>query len=302
MGKGIFSARGFISMFVMALALLVAACDGGTVTVVTTGSSSSSSSGSGSGGSSSTSPSTSPSVNCATLLPGGTASGTPAMTPFGDAPLPGNSSVAPATTYLDGGSNLWSVYLDQACTDGASASAVYAFFASQYPSAGWPQVSKLPFDGGYFAPCGDAYCWGKGTPQRFVGLEHVVDHGGATTYQLRLFLPPPVPACGSSFAHPEPPGFQPFLGVFTYYVALPPLSLLLPNDAAGGQKGEDICSAGTVSSIITFMQTELPKQGFSHLSGSGGDQTWQQGGKTIHWSISDPHGWEIDWRVPLPMA
>jgi hypothetical protein len=274
----------------------VAACDGSTVTVVTTGGGSTSTGGGG------TPLPTSPPATCATLLPGAIPNGTPAMTPFGDAPLPTHSFVASVTTHLNGGANLWSVYLDQACTDGTSASAVRSFFASQYPASGWPQVNKLPFDGGYFISCGDAYCWGKSTPQRFVGLENVTDHGGATTYQLRLFLPPAVPSCGSAFASPTPPGYQPFLGVFTYYVALPPLALLLPDDASGGQKGEEICSAGTVASIITFMQTELPNQHFSHVSGSGGDQTWQQGGKTIHWSISDPHAWEIDWRVPLPTA
>jgi hypothetical protein len=294
------ASRHLLSVLIAGLALAVAACSG-TVTVTSTGSGSSPTTGSTATTTSGSGSTPAPTATCATLLPGAIANGSPASTAFGDAPLPANSFVAPVSTFLAGGSALWTILLDQGCTNGMSASAVRSFFSSQYPASGWAYAPKLPFDGGYFAPCGDAYCWGKDTPQRFVGLENVTDHGGATTYQLRLFLPPTAPSCTDpNFTMSPIHGYQTFVEVFTYYVALPPLSLIAPDDATGGQKGLEICSAGSVSSIITFMQTELPKQGWSLLSGSGGNQTWQQSGKQVHWSVSSATGWEIDWRVPLP--
>ncbi len=295
MRNRLLSARGITTTLIITLALFFTACSG-TITVTSTGSGTST----GSTATSSTA-TPAPAATCATLLPGAIPNGSPALTAFGDAALPAHSFVAPVTSHLDGGSALWTILLDQACTDGTSATAVRSFFASQYPATGWAYAPKLPFDGGYFAPCGDAYCWGKDTPQRFVGLENVTDHGGATTYQLRLFLPPTAPTCSDpNFASSPIHGYQTFASVFTYYVALPPLSLLAPDDAAGGQRGLEICSAGDVTSVIAFMQTELPKQGWSYASGTGGNQTWQQHGDQVHWSVSSATGWEIDWRVPLP--
>jgi hypothetical protein len=295
--------RGIASMLIVGIALATAACSG-TVTLTTTDSGTSTGTTSTTATTSPTSvpATTGPAATCSTLLPGATPQSSPASPAFPDAPLPSNSFAAAVTTHLDGNNILWSVYLDQICTNNTSVSAVQSFFSSMYPSAGWAYAPKLPFDGGYFQPCGDMFCWGKDTPQRFVGLEFPTAHGTSVTYQLRLFVPPAPPTCG--FTGYPSTAYQPFAETFSgIYVALPPNSITTPDDASGGQKGLEICSTGTQASIITFMQTELPKQGFSIVSGSGTDsETWQNGGKQVHWSVPNPTGtaWEIDWRVPLP--
>jgi hypothetical protein len=294
--RGIASA---FSVFIVGIALATAACSS-TITETTTAAGGGTSTSTTSTGT--TTSTTTTAATCSMLLPGGIPNGTPTMTPFGDAPLPSNSFAGPSSTHLNGGTTLWSIYLDQICTDNTSVSAVQSFFAAQYPSSGWAQAPKLPFDGGYFAPCGDSYCWGKDTPQRFVGLEQVTAHGTSVTYQLRLFLPPAPPTCG--FTGYPSNAYQPFAETFTnLYVALPPNSITTPDDASGGQKGLEICSTGTQASVITFMQTELPRQGFSIVSGSGtNSETWQNGGHMVHFSVTDPTSWEIDWRIPLPAA
>jgi hypothetical protein len=289
--------RSIICTCIVGIALATVAC-GSTITVSTAGP--------GGGTSSPDSPTTTvpattgPAATCDTLLPGGFATSSPSLPAFADAPLPGASFATAVTTHLAGNNILWSIYLEQACTNTTTVSGVQSFFASHYPSSGWAQAPKMPFDGGYFAPCGDPYCWGKDTVQRFVGLENVAAHGTSVTYQLRLFVPPAPPSC--SFSGYPTNAFQPFVGTFTgLYVALPPNSITVPDDASGGQKGYDICSTGTQSSIVTFMDTELPKQGFSIVSGAATThQTWQNGGHVVNFSVDSPTSWEIDWRVPLP--
>jgi hypothetical protein len=198
---------------------------------------------------------------------------------------------------------LWSIYLVEVCSQGIAVSSVRDFFAAQLPGAGWTQTPKLPLDGGYQAPCGNAYCWAKDGAPRYVGLENVTDHGNnVTTYQLRLFLPPPVPSCPSFFSTSPIHGYQSFVQVFTLYVPLPPLSLLTPDDASGGQKGLEMCSAGTASSVASFMRNELGKEGWVlSSSASSSDQVWHDhSGNTFHWSVPSATGWELDYRVALP--
>jgi hypothetical protein len=77
-------------------------------------------------------------------------------------------------------------------------------------------------------------------------------------------------------------------------IPLPPLSRIVPNDAAGGVRGYDICSAGTVASITDFMNTHLASQGWTN-SGSG---TWTKSGFNLNVVISSATGWNINWRDP----
>jgi hypothetical protein len=288
-----------LSILLLACGLLFSACDiGGTVTVTSTGGSTTTSS------TTTGSTTTTTATTCASVMPSGTIpNGTPTITAFADVALPASSFAAPTAIHLNGGTNLYTVYLDQICTQGTSVSAIQTFFASGLPAAGWPYAPKLPFDGGYFAPCGDPYCWAQNANARMVGLEAVTDRGNSVvTYTLRLFSEPPAPTCASQFNTPPFNVVQTFQEVFenAYYISLPPQARTVPDDASGGQKGVDICSAGTVASIIAYMQTELPKQGFSLVSGSGGNQTWQNAGHQVTWMVSDPLSWVIYWREPLP--
>lgn len=132
-------------------------------------------------------------ATCASALPSSAPATQPGGANFSDVPVPANT-FATALTPFSSGTGLWSIYIVKLCSQGSSTSGIDSFFAAQLPGAGWTQTPKLPFDGGYQQPCGDAYCWAKDTAPRYVGLEKVTDAGnGVTTFQLRLFMPPPTP-------------------------------------------------------------------------------------------------------------
>ena len=106
----------------------------------------------------------------------------------------------------------------------------------------------------------------------------------------------PAPACGPNFSG------QPYQSTLTTdfgTVPLPPLSRAVHDDASGGQRGFDICSAGTASSVSAYMQQNLPAYGWTFVSSSGGMQTWKDSSGTITWGVSDPLNWIVYWRVPL---
>jgi hypothetical protein len=111
--------------------------------------------------------------------------------------------------------------------------------------------------------------------------------------------PPPAPACGSNFAGPGSQSYQATLTTTYGTVPLPPQSRIVPNDASGGVRGYDICSAGTASEVTAFMEQNLPAYGWTLVSSSGGMETWKTGKGTINWSVPDPLEWNINWRVPL---
>jgi|GEM_PF-1198803 hypothetical protein len=104
------------------------------------------------------------------------------------------------------------------------------------------------------------------------------------------------PACGSNFSGRP---YQSTLTTAYGTVPLPTLSRTVPNDASGGQRGYDICSAGTAASIAAYMEQNLPSYGWTLVSSSGGIETWKSSTGTINWSVTDPLNWNINWRVPL---
>jgi hypothetical protein len=110
-------------------------------------------------------------------------------------------------------------------------------------------------------------------------------------------LTPPV--CGSNFSSPISQSYQNTLTTDFGVVPLPPLSRTVPNNASGGQRGYDICSAGSAASVASFMQQNLPAYGWTFVSGNGGTQTWRNSKGVITWSVSNPLDWNIGWRVPL---
>jgi hypothetical protein len=107
------------------------------------------------------------------------------------------------------------------------------------------------------------------------------------------------PACGSNFSGAGSQSYQSTLTTAYGTVPLPPLSRTVPNDASGGVRGYDICSAGTAADVTAFMEQNLPTYGWTLVSSSGGVATWQSSTGTITWSVPDPLEWNIHWRVPL---
>ncbi len=234
----------------LALAAIVAGC-GQTVTVVNNGPTATIPA--------TTQPSTSPTPipTCATLVPGsGPAS---AGSSFSDVSFP-TGSVGTAPALHASGTGRWTISLMQACAPNTTASFVRSFYAGQLPALGWAYSPTLPFDGGYQAPCGDAYCWAKGTASRYVGLEFPTDHaGGFVTFQLRLFIPPPTPNCsGGPF---QPPPYKSFASNDSS-LPLPPLTVYGAGDGSGALLSNTMCSAGTADSVNSFYTTELPKLGW----------------------------------------
>jgi hypothetical protein len=77
-------------------------------------------------------------------------------------------------------------------------------------------------------------------------------------------------------------------------IPLPPLSRIVGDSAAGGQRGYDICSAGTIESITDFMNTHLTSLGWAN-AGSG---TWTKSGYKLNVVINSTITWNINWRDP----
>jgi len=111
--------------------------------------------------------------------------------------------------------------------------------------------------------------------------------------------PVAAPTCGANFnGSMASPSYQSILPTTFGAVPLPPLSRIVPDDAAGSM-GYDICSAGTAASVTAFLQQNLAAYGWTFVSSSGGIQTWKSSSGTINWSVPDPLEWNINWRVPL---
>lgn len=105
------------------------------------------------------------------------------------------------------------------------------------------------------------------------------------------------PVCGSNFSSPISQNYQNTLTTDYGTVPLPSFSRTVPNNASGGLRGYAICSAGTASTIATYMRQNLPSYGWTFVSASGGVETWRSSKGTINWSVSDPLDWNINWRV-----
>jgi hypothetical protein len=149
-----------------------------------------------------------------------------------------------------------------------------------------------------------SFTWSGGLPtdHTYPGLGGVqVTSPNQYTSQLVMptgqCTPPAPPACGSNFTSPISQNYQSTLSTTYGTVPLPPLSRTVPNDAAGGVRGYDICSAGTASTVITYLEQNLPSYGWTLVSKSGGMESWKNSSGTINWSVTDPLEWNINWRV-----
>jgi Putative zinc-finger len=236
-------------------------------------------------------------TSCADALPGaGPASAGPS---FADLPLPANSvSTAPAKTG-GGGAGQFTLYQVQMCTADSSPSAVNAFFAG-LTSHGWLHSNTFPADGAYQSACANATCWAKDV--RYVMLQQSINDlgGGVERYQLTIATAPPAPDCsgsgntfsqGNYYSIPDPHYVA--TNVFAN-IPLPPLSRIVPDDAAGGQRGYEICSAGTVASITSYMSKHLSDQGWTSTGGGN----WTKSGYNLTLILNSPTAWVITWRDP----
>jgi hypothetical protein len=166
---------------------------------------------------------------------------------------------------------------------------------------GWSPSPTFPADGQYQAMCGANSCLDFGQEHT-----HFLDIGKITTlpnslvrFHLSVTVPPDAPVCGSNFTNSPIKGYQ----LTTFFNApLPPLTRAVPDDASGGLRGEDLCSAGTVATITSFLNRALPYTGWTKLSDPKcvfSEQCWTKGGNAISWQVTDPKDWMIAYRQPI---
>ncbi len=238
-----------------------------------------------------------PATSCAEALPGaGPATAGPS---FADLPLPAKSvSTAPKKSG-GGGVGEFTLYQVQMCTPDSSPSAVNAFFAG-LTSHGWLHSNTFPLDGSFQSACVNGACWAKDV--RYVVVQQPITDlgGGVERYLLTVATAPPAPDCSGSgntfmpgyyYSIPDP--HYKATNVFAK-IPLPPLSRIVPDDASGGQRGYEICSAGTVASISSFMSKQLAAQGWTSTGGGN----WSKGSYTLTVILNSPTGWVITWRDP----
>ena len=91
-------------------------------------------------------------------------------------------------------------------------------------------------------------------------------------------------------------------------VQLPPLTRSFDNDAAGGVRGRNMCSAGSTASVLAFMQTHLTSLGWQQVNTGAGScisvdtfgqqQCWKNGSYTLTLAINTNTDWIIVYRDP----
>jgi hypothetical protein len=236
-------------------------------------------------------------ADCSSILPGsGPAS---AGSNFSDLSLPANSVSTALTKVGGGGTGQFTIYELKLCAPGSSVSAIESFFM-QLTSRSWLHSNTFPADGAYQSDCPDAYCWAKDV--RYVRLVRPISDlgGGIESYQLTLAVAPPAPNCdawinsfpqGYYYKIPDP--HYKATNVFAN-IPLPPLSRIIQDDASGGQRGYDVCSAGTIVSITSFMETNLTKLGWT----KGNNGIWTKDGFQLTIRMDASTHWLIGWHNP----
>ncbi len=204
-------------------------------------------------------------TTCAGLLPGSTTAAPGGH--FPDITFPANTVSLPAEL-TSSGTGQYFVNVQHFCAPNSTVSAVQAFFAAQLPGHGWQQTPLFPFNGVYWEPCGDAYCWQKDAAPRVIGLDSVKDQGnGNVTFDLRLLRPPAEPNCDPA-TFPGP--YQVFYNSSPnsqYYFELPPLTKIGPVPSTpGAQATIPMCSAGDQTSIEHAMFDSLKRANWTETA------------------------------------
>ncbi|MBA3823624.1 MAG: hypothetical protein H0X24_06925 [Ktedonobacterales bacterium] len=293
-----------VATLVLILLLSLAACSNGTSTVQVTPTSATGTPGGtavtpppGSNGTPITGPSA---KSCADVLPGaGAASAGPKFT---DLPLPTNSFSTTVKQTGGGGDGQYTIFAQDLCTQGTDTHTIFSFFANTLPAQNWPQQKWFPFDGYFYADCGDPFCWASGaiaTPPRHVGLEAVTDHGnGVISFHLRLAAPPPAPTCtnpnlSSGFYYNfDDLGKSKETNIYQQ-IPLPPLTRLFHGRSSGHNEYE-LCSAPTAATILSFMSKHLLALHWTHTS----SDTWTNGKYSLMLLVPDNTNWALRYLDP----
>jgi hypothetical protein len=241
---------------------------------------------------------------CATLLPGATTIDLASAGFVYPIAFP-SGTVGTTPTQTASGSGLYTVYSFDACSPSTTPGAVTSFFAAQLPALphGWIGATTFPLDGGLMQTCASgASCWfdPKGGPIYYLSFDGIADSGNdMVTYHAHWAVSPNFPTCNSNFSSSPITGFQSFLPGMTPPAPLPPLTLVVPDDAAG-LRGVDLCSAGTAASVSAFLQKELPAEGWTKVASDTRcfytDECWTGGSSAISWHVDDPTDWHIAWH------
>lgn len=125
---------------------------------------------------------------------------------------------------------------------------------------------------------------------------------------------PAPPTCDANF--PTPPVYYDTLPDATFMatdvfakVPLPPLTRSYDDDAAGGTRGRQMCSAGTTDSILSFMNEHLVQLGWQQIDTTGAGclsaansyghpQCWQNGNYKLFLGVNSNTNWIILFRDP----
>lgn len=269
------------------------------------------------GGSSTAAPTSTPAPSptatpsCATLLPGSVAIGS--ITNFSEVHLPtGTRATAPKTS--GGGAGHFTVTEYDLCFTGTPDDLTGPFsghhsLTAYLLGAGWGLgPNSFPFDTQFNKACvGGQYCYFSGVALegRQLEMDAIVNHGtNLITFHLRLALPPAAPSCNANFTGSPVKGIQVTYATSYGSVPLPPVSRVAPDNSAG-HGGVDVCSAGTASSVLTFLSTYMPQVGWTLHAASGSNQTWKSNSGCIAVSVPDPALWFVSWPNPglgMPFA
>ncbi len=153
---------------------------------------------------------------------------------------------------------------------------------------------------------------GTGTPGSNTGS---TSQATATPTNTPTATPTPTPpTCNANFANP--PVYYSTLPDATFnatkvfaQVPLPPLTRSFDNDAAGGERGRQMCSAGTTESVLNFMTDHLTQLGWQKVDMStdgcltlgasyAQQQCWQNGTYALVMGINSSTDWIILFRDP----
>jgi hypothetical protein len=217
-------------------------------------------------------------TTCAQVLTGaGAASG---GTSFSDMLFPPNSFSTLPTKTKGGSDGQFTILEADACTSATTVDGIQQFFTSNYPAKSWHPSDYFPFDGYFEDTCGGPHCWVTDTNgPRYLDLEQPTDKGnGVVVYHLRFATPPPTPSCPG-----YPAGYyykitNNYTSTTVYNnIPLPPLTQLQGDAAMGGKRGEDLCSAASTATILSFLNTHLTAMGWHVSSSSGGITIYQNG-------------------------
>jgi hypothetical protein len=240
---------------------------------------------------------------CTAALPGGRpieAASVSLVDPLAFPP----GTIGTAFTQSSGGTDLFTVSESDVCSPRTTASAVTAFFAAHLPALppGWSHSAVFPYDGGLLQGCGaEATCWSASgeVPYVYVVVERLREVGqGAVTYHLRYAISPDPGPCAQVGTRSSYDFFVPNFGP-DLQVPLPPISRAGENDAPH-LRAWDVCSPGTVASIMAFLDKELRATGWNTIAASTPScsfaSCWANGSQVVSWTVGDPAHWSIGYR------